>query len=71
MARSAGIVLMAPPSDSPEARQALNTLITALKPKQKVGLAAPRWLGQQSGGIAFVRKACLVLQCVMGAGYRG
>lgn len=34
--RCAGVVLMAPPSDSAEARTALNTLLPALK-KQKVG----------------------------------
>ena len=34
--RSAGVVLMAPPDDSPEARASIATLLSALKPKQKV-----------------------------------
>ena len=38
--RSAGLVLMAPPSDSEECRAALNTLVTALK-KQKVSDLLP------------------------------
>ena len=33
--RSAGVVLMAPPDDSPEARASIATLLSALKPKQK------------------------------------
>ena len=34
--RSAGVVIMAPPDDSPEAQKALATLLSSLKPKQKV-----------------------------------
>ena len=34
--RSSGVVLMAPPDDSPEARASVATLLSALKPKQKV-----------------------------------
>ncbi len=48
LGRNQGVVLMAPPSDSPEAQTALSTLSSAIKGKSKVGgtsLAA--WLGQQ------------------------
>ena len=34
--RSAGVVIMAPPDDSAEAQKALATLLSSLKPKQKV-----------------------------------
>jgi hypothetical protein len=34
--RSTGVVLMAPPDDSAEARASIATLLSALKPKQKV-----------------------------------
>ena len=37
VARSAALVVMAPPSDSQEARAALATVLSAIKPKQKVG----------------------------------
>lgn len=36
--RSKGVVLMAPPADSTEAQASLATLLSALKPKQKVCL---------------------------------
>lgn len=39
MARSTGVVLLAPPSDSQDARKALSTLLSAVKPKQKVLVA--------------------------------
>ena len=40
VSRSVGVVLMAPPSDSPEARAALSAVLPALKPnKQKVVVA--------------------------------
>jgi len=38
LGRSSGVVLMAPPSDVPEGRAAINTLLSAIKPnKHKVG----------------------------------
>ncbi|KAK9817135.1 hypothetical protein WJX72_010039 [[Myrmecia] bisecta] len=37
--RSTGVVIMAPPSDSREAQAAVSTLLSALKPKQKVLIA--------------------------------
>lgn len=39
VARSAALVVMAPPSDSQEARAALATVLSAIKPKQKVLIA--------------------------------
>ena len=38
--RSAGVVIMAPPDDAPEAQAALATLLSSLKPKQKARAAA-------------------------------
>ena len=35
--KSTGIVLMAPPSDNAAAQASIATLLSALKPKQKVG----------------------------------
>jgi flavorubredoxin len=37
--RSAGVVVMAPPGESQEARKALSTLLSAVKPKQRVLVA--------------------------------
>lgn len=39
LGRSAGVVVMTPPSDNAEARAAVNTLLSAIKPKQKVIVA--------------------------------
>ena len=39
--RSAGVVIMAPPDDSAEAQKALATLLSSLKPKQKVRASVP------------------------------
>lgn len=36
--RSSGVVLMAPPTDHPEAAASISTLLSTLKPKQKVRL---------------------------------
>ena len=36
--RCSGVVLMAPPDDSSEARASIATLLSALKAKQKVGI---------------------------------
>ena len=37
MPRNEGIVIMAPPSDNADARKAIATLLSANKPKLKVG----------------------------------
>ena len=39
MGRSSGVVLMAPPHESQEAAASVSTLLSTLKPKQKVGQA--------------------------------
>ncbi|PSC76929.1 diflavin flavo A [Micractinium conductrix] len=39
LSRNSGVVLMTPPNDAPEARGAINTLLSAIKPKQKVVVA--------------------------------
>ena len=36
LGRNSGVVLMAPPSDNPDAQASLATLLSALTPKQKV-----------------------------------
>lgn len=36
LTRNDGVVIMAPPSDNAEARKAIATLLSAIKPKQKV-----------------------------------
>lgn len=39
LARNDGVVLMAPPSDAADAQKAIATLLSAVKPKQKVLVA--------------------------------
>ncbi len=39
--RSSGVVLMAPPTESAEAAASVSTLLSTLKPKQKVSSAPP------------------------------
>lgn len=46
--RNSGVVLMAPPSDNPEAQTALATLLSSLKPKQKVP-SPPECIAAQLG----------------------
>ena len=54
--RSAGVVLMAPPSDSAEGRASVSTLLSALKKqKARAGGAGRRgWLGSRQRGMAGV-----------------
>lgn len=50
LGRNSGIVIMAPPSDSGEARAAIATLLSAVKPnKQKVCGASSRGRGNRFG----------------------
>lgn len=45
LTRNDGIVVMAPPSDNAEARKNIATLLSAIKPKQKVGRGGVGWAG--------------------------
>lgn len=61
--RSAGVVIMAPPDDAPEAQAALATLLSSLKPKQKARAAARparavRGSGRQPARLASCRLRC-------------
>ena len=57
--RSAGVVIMAPPDDAPEAQAALATLLSSLKPKQKARAAARPARGRE-GQRAPARQTCLL-----------
>lgn len=64
LGRNSGIVIMAPPSDSGEARAAIATLLSAVKPnKQKVRGRAG---GRAGWGGACTRRHPTVMQCKLG-----
>lgn len=67
LSRNNGVVIMAPPSDNAEARKNIATLLSAIKPKQKVGGAWAR----RGGASASVCKAGRHVFCLPVSNPRG